>query len=73
MATCSSVLYPAAVIESVTKQMDEAKETSATDEIPLKLQLTPSMRASNIRDALVSPSFENKSIDWFVQCDYETD
>jgi hypothetical protein len=61
MATCSSVLYPAAVIESVTKQMSEAKEPSAADEIPLKLQMTPSMRASNIRDALVSPSSFEKS------------
>lgn len=57
MATCSSALYPAAVIESVIKQMSEAKEPSATNEIPPKLQLTPSMRASNIRDAIVSPSF----------------
>jgi hypothetical protein len=62
MSTCSSALYPAAVIESVTKQMSEAKEPSATDEIPLKLQLTPSMRASNIRDALVSPSSFEKAI-----------
>jgi hypothetical protein len=73
MATCSSVLYPAAVIESVTKQMSEAKETSATDEIPLKLQLTPSMKASNIRDALVSPLFENKIDRPVVHCDYDTD
>jgi hypothetical protein len=61
--TCpdSALIYPAAVIDSVIKQMSEVKEpsesaTEDSDTIPLKLQLTPSMRASNIRDALVSPS-----------------
>jgi hypothetical protein len=54
MATCSSTIYPPAVIASVTKQMNEANEMAATHEIPPTLQLTPSMRASNMRDAMVS-------------------
>jgi hypothetical protein len=51
MATCSSHIYIPAVIASVNKQMNEAV---LTEEIPSSLQLAPSMRATDMREAVVS-------------------
>ena len=50
MSTCSSTVYPPAVIESVMKQMREVTPTAV---IPNSLELQPSLRNANLRDVVV--------------------
>jgi len=59
MATCSSPVYPPAVIQAVTEQMDlyekdrnAAKNVDCT--IPEGMQLKPCMTRANLSDAVVS-------------------
>jgi hypothetical protein len=50
MSSCSSTIYPPAVIASVQKQMGDVV---VQKEIPEALQLKPSMRQANLQDVVV--------------------
>jgi len=60
MTTCSSPVYPPAVIQAVTEQMDlyekENKDTRSvlSKKIPEGMQLKPCMTRANLSDAVVS-------------------
>ena len=58
MATCSSTIFPAAVIDSVVKQMDaflEADEKNQVDDchLPKNMELNDCMKSAPLSDAVV--------------------
>lgn len=62
MTACNQEVFPPAVIDSVTNQMDvyEAKDTAANcnSEIPRSMQVRPCLAKAPLGDALVSYSAE---------------